>query len=54
MGLQDIVDATFLGIESSITGKRWVEKPFNERQAMMLSQRLGLSDIIGRLITSGG
>ena len=54
MGLQDIDNAAFLGIESSITGKRWIEKPFNERQAMMLSQRLGLSEIIGRLITARG
>ncbi len=43
-----------LGVEASLSGKRWVQRPVNERMALMLSQRLNLSEIVGRVLESRG
>jgi len=47
-------DLTCHGVQSSLAGKRWVQRPVDERAALMLSQRLGLSEIVGRIISSRG
>ncbi len=44
----------FLGVESSVTGKRWEERLKDQRTALALSQRLGLPEIIGRLLAARG
>ncbi|OUS14923.1 single-stranded-DNA-specific exonuclease RecJ [Rhodospirillales bacterium 47_12_T64] len=44
----------FLGVESSATGKRWEERLQDQRTALALSQRLGLPEIIGRLLAARG
>ncbi|KKJ75927.1 single-stranded DNA exonuclease [Kiloniella litopenaei] len=51
---QETLRDTFLGIESSITGKRWEERLKDHRSALALSQRLGLPEIIGRLLAARG
>ena len=42
----------FLGVESSLSGKRWELRPGDERIALALSQRLSLPEIVGRILAS--
>ena len=44
----------FLGVEDSIGGKRWEERLGDARLALALSQRLGLPEIIGRVLAARG
>lgn len=43
-----------LGVESSATGKRWLNREGDERLGLALSQRFGLPEIVGRLLASRG
>ena len=45
---------SFLGVERSLKGKRWVRRPGDDRIGLALSQRLGLPDVIGQLLVSRG
>jgi len=44
----------FLGVEKSLMGKRWSLRKGDERTALMLSQRLGLPEVIGRVLDARG
>jgi len=44
----------FLGVERSLCGKRWEERLADGRQALALSQQLGLPEIIGRVLAARG
>ena len=44
----------FLNVERSLTGKRWEERLADSRQALALSQQLGLPEIIGRVLAARG
>ena len=48
----------FLGVERSLTGRLWYGRgggdPAIERTGLMLAQRLGLPELIGRLIAARG
>ncbi|MDD3370534.1 MAG: single-stranded-DNA-specific exonuclease RecJ [Alphaproteobacteria bacterium] len=44
----------FLGIEKSYTGRRWIGRDYDERTALALSQRLGVSDVIARCMNARG
>ncbi len=46
--------ACFLGVERSFLGKRWEERLGDPRAALMLSQRLGLPEVVGRVLTARG
>jgi single-stranded-DNA-specific exonuclease len=48
------VPGAFLGVERSLSGRRWEARPADERQAAAISQRLGLSDVIGRVLAARG
>jgi single-stranded-DNA-specific exonuclease len=41
-----------LNVEKSVSGKQWVNRAFDERLAMTLSQRLGVSELTGRVMAS--
>ena len=43
-----------LGIERSVTGRRWFWRPHDARQAAMLAQRLDLPELVGRLLAARG
>ena len=47
------IDA-FLGVERSLKGRRWVHRSGDDRLGLALSQRLGLPDVIGRLLIARG
>jgi single-stranded-DNA-specific exonuclease len=44
--------AAFLGIEHSLTGRRWAERLSDERIALAMAQRHGLPDAICRLLAA--
>lgn len=44
----------FLGIEKSLMGRRWSLRKSDERTALMLSQRLGVPEVIGRVLDARG
>ena len=44
----------FLGVEKSLTGKRWIGRQADGRQSLALSQRLGLPEIVGRVLVARG
>ncbi len=50
---QDTVEA-FLGVERSLTGKRWRLRLADERAALLLSQRLEVPEIVGRILAARG
>ena len=43
-----------LGVERSATGRRWVPRDFDDRTALALAQRLGLSEALGRVLAARG
>src|SRR5688572_24172768 len=44
----------FLGVERSLCGKRWRQRPADERAAVAMAQRLGLPDVVARILASRG
>ena len=46
--------ACFLGVERSFLGKRWEERLGDPRAALMLSQRLSLPEMVGRVLAARG
>jgi len=44
----------FMGVSSSLGGKRWVMAECDERLGLALSQRLGLPDVVARILSSRG
>lgn len=44
----------YLGVERSVSGQRWELRAADERDALAFSQRLGVPDIVGRVLSSRG
>ncbi len=44
----------FLGIARSLTGKRWRQRRGDDRIALALAQRLGVPEIVGRVMSARG
>ncbi|MEA2779048.1 MAG: single-stranded-DNA-specific exonuclease [Rhodospirillaceae bacterium] len=44
----------FLGIERSLTGRRWRSRGSDERAGLAIAQRLALPEIVGRLLAGRG
>jgi len=47
-------EAALLGVERSLTGRRWQIRPGEARLAQALSQRLALPEVVGRVLASRG
>merc|ERR1711969_135669 len=49
-------NTTFLGVETSVTGRRWTSALDlrGEGQALAMSQKLGLPDIVARVLAARG
>ena len=45
---------SFLGVERSLTGRRWLSRAGDERLALALSQRLALPEMVGRVLAARG
>ena len=46
--------AAFLGVERSVTGKRWRSRLTDERGALALAQQFDLPEIVGRVLAARG
>jgi len=46
--------SAFLGVERSVTGRRWRARLADDRAALMLAQTLGVPEIVARLLVSRG
>src|SRR5689334_6176170 len=46
--------AAFLGVERSFCGRRWRQREADDRVALALTQRLGLPEILGRVLAARG
>src|SRR5260370_42423024 len=44
----------FLGVERSVTGRRWRARQGDERARLAIAQRLALPEIVGRLLAGRG
>ena len=54
-GQADMIrDEAFLGVENSALGQRWVLRPYEARQALAISQSLGVDEIVGRILAGRG
>lgn len=51
---EDAGPTAFLGVERSVTGRRWELRRGEERTALALSQRHGLPDVVGRALAARG
>src|SRR3546814_11416254 len=45
---------SFLGVERSLTGRRWEARAGDERTALALAQRFGLPELIGAVMAGRG
>ncbi len=52
--MQDAAAPAFLGVERSLTGRRWRSRVTDDRLAQALSQRLGLPELVGRVLAARG
>ena len=43
-----------LGVESSLSGKRWRQRGADDRAGLAIAQRLGVPEVIGRLLAARG
>ena len=44
----------YLGVAQSVEGKRWILRDYDERHALMVVQRLGLPEAVGRALVARG
>src|SRR3954447_15881352 len=49
-----IAAAPFLGVERSVSGRRWRARSADEGTALLIAERLGLPEIVGRLLAQRG
>jgi single-stranded-DNA-specific exonuclease len=49
-----LVTDAFLGVDKSLMGRRWTLRKSDERTALMLAQRLGVAEVIGRVLDARG
>jgi single-stranded-DNA-specific exonuclease len=48
------VAPAFLGVERSLTGRRWRARNSDDRLALALAQRLGVPEVVGRVLAGRG
>lgn len=46
--------AAFMGVERSLGGRRWRQRGGDERMGLALAQRLGVPEVLGRLLAARG
>ena len=48
------MSSAFLGVDFSLSGRRWIERPSDPRLAAALSQRFALPEVVGRVMAARG
>jgi single-stranded-DNA-specific exonuclease len=51
---ESAAEPAFLGVENSLEGKRWLERPADGRTALALAQRLQLPELVARVMAGRG
>lgn len=51
---ENVVAESVLGVECSVSGKRWRLRSADDRLGLAISQRLGLPEIVGRVLAARG
>jgi single-stranded-DNA-specific exonuclease len=51
-GSQPSAEGAFLGVERSFCGRRWRQRNGDDRQGLAIAQRLGVPEIVGRLLAA--
>jgi single-stranded-DNA-specific exonuclease len=46
--------SAFLGVERSLTGRRWRQRAGDDRMGLAISQRLALPEVVGRILAARG
>lgn len=54
MGLAPEHPKAFLGVERSVTGRRWIPRLQTDRMAQAISQAVNVSDVMGRILAARG
>ncbi|MGE5203213.1 MAG: single-stranded-DNA-specific exonuclease RecJ, partial [Acidobacteriota bacterium] len=49
-----MTDPAVLGVERSLSGRRWRQRVADDRLGMALAQRLGVPEILGRVLAGRG
>ena len=44
----------FLGVDRSLSGKQWIQRGGDDRAGLMLSQRFGVPELVGRIMAARG
>ena len=44
----------FLGVEESLTKKRWIKRLGDDRKSIAIAQRFGLADVVARILSNRG
>ena len=52
--MSDTDPPCFLGVERSLSGKRWLARPVDDRVALALAQSLDVPEIVGRALAARG
>ena len=52
--MSDTELSCFLGVERSLSGKRWLARPLDDRAALALAQGLEVPEIVGRVLAARG
>jgi single-stranded-DNA-specific exonuclease len=52
--MSDTGPSCFLGVERSLSGKRWLARPLDDRAALALAQGLDAPEIVGRVLAARG
>ena len=45
---------SYLGVDKSLSGRRWIARACNDRNALAMAQRLGVPEIVGRVLDARG
>lgn len=51
---QPVGEAPVLGVARSVTGRRWIWRPADPRTGLGIAQRLGVPELVGRLLAARG
>ncbi|NQV46174.1 MAG: single-stranded-DNA-specific exonuclease RecJ [Rhodospirillaceae bacterium] len=49
-----VTETSFLGVARSLGGKHWQARPVDDRLSLALSQRLGVPEVVGRVLNARG
>lgn len=49
-----MTDDSYLGVDQSLSGRRWILRPCDDRSSLTLAQRIGVPEVVGRVMDGRG